>query len=221
MMTKFEIVYKYAEFAKQTFIRLKAQFGLGDDVSFTVPTITEYMVDEYDARYKHDCDCVQSVMTEITNDYLLEQSFMFTKYDTFEDGNVYYRIILPKYHISEILVGSNNEQDINAYIEESIKHEIGHVLHIKEIIDNYGNNKQSEQMIMDEDMKFIDSFDMFIGLLEESSEAEDSLTEYEFQKALCKKYYSLSPESDANKCANVDVDKLIELELKVRIGISE
>ena len=218
-MTKLEIVNKYAEFAKQAFIRLKAQFGLGDDVSFSVPTITKYMVDEYNARYKNNCDCIQSVMTEITNDYLLEQSFIFTKYDTNKDGNVYYRIILPKYHISEILVGSNNdEQDINAYIEESIKHEIGHVLHIKEIIDEYGNNEQSEQMMMDEDMKFINYFDMFISSLESSG---DGLTEYEFQKALCKKYYSLSPESDANKLAGVDIDKLIELELKVRIGISE
>lgn len=218
MLTKIEIVNKYAEFAKQAFIRLKAQFNLGDDVSFTVPTITEYMVDEYNARYKHNCDCVQSVMTEITNDYLLEQSFMFIKYDTYKDGNVYYRIILPKYHISEILCGNNDEKNIEAYIEESIKHEIGHVLHVKEIINNYGNNEQSEQMIMDEDMKFFNSFDMFTELLESG---DDDMTEYEFQKALCKKYYSLSPEVDANNLANVDVDKLIELELKVRIGVSE
>ena len=215
MMTKLEIVNKYAEFAKQTFIKLKAQYNLGDDVSFTVPTITEYMADEYDARYKHNCDCVQSVMTEITNDYLLEQSFMLTKYDTYEDGNVYYRIILPKYHISEILVGSNNEQDINAYIEESIKHEIGHVLHVKNIISIFGEG--AEDILNVEDFMFIKEFNAFLIMMDE----RDDISEYQYQKESITKYYSLCPESDANKCAGVDVDKLIELELKVRIGISE
>jgi hypothetical protein len=216
MMNKFEIVDKYAEFAKQTFIRLKAQFGLGDDVSFTVPTITEYMVDEYDARYKDNCDCVQSVMTEITNDYLLEQSFVFTKFDTCEDGNThYYRIILPKYHISEILVGSNNEQDINAYIEESIKHEIGHVFHAKDIISVFGEG--AEDVLNKEDLMFIKDYNAFLTMMDE----RDDISEYQYQKESITKYYSLSPESDANKFAGVDVDKLIELELKVRIGISE
>lgn len=216
MMTKIEIVNKYAEFAKQAFIRLKAQFGLGDDVSFSVPTITDYMLDEYNARYKDDCDCVQSVMTEITNDYLLEQSFIFTKYDTYKDGNVYYRIILPKYHISEILVGSNNdEQDINAYIEESIKHEIGHVLHIKDIISVFGEG--AEDVLDGEDLLFIKDYNAFLITLDE----RDYISEYQYQKESITKYYSLSPESDANKCACVDVDKLIKLELKARIGISE
>ena len=216
MMTKFEMVNKYAEFAKQTFIRLKAQFGLGDDVSFTVPTITEYMVDEYDARYKHNCDCVQSVMTEITNDYLLEQSFIFTKYDTDKDGNVYCRVILPKYHISEILVGSNNdEQDINAYIEESIKHEIGHVLHVKDIISVFG--KGAEDVLDGEDLMFNKEYNAFLIMLDE----RDYISEYQYHKESITKYYSLSPESDANKLAGVDVDKLIKLELKARVGISE
>jgi hypothetical protein len=216
MMTKFEIVAKYAEFAKQAFIRLKAQYNLGDDVSFSVPTITEYMLDEYNARYKDDCDCVQSVMTEITNDYLLEQSFIFTKYDTYKDGNVYYRIILPKYHISEILIGSNNdEQDINAYIEESIKHEIGHVLHTKDIISVFGEG--AEDILNGEDLMFIKEYNAFLITLDE----RDYISEYQYQKESITKYYSLSPESDANKCAGVDVDKLIKLELKARIGISE
>lgn len=217
-MTKFEIVNKYAEFAKQAFIRLKAQFGLGDDVSFTVPTITEYMVDEYDARYKHNCDCVQSVMIEITNDYLFEQSFMFTKYDTFRDGNVYYRIILPKYHISEILAGSNNEQDINAYIEESIKHEIGHVLHTKDIISVF--REGAEDVLNSEDLMFIKDYNAFLIMIDERDDISD-ISEYQYRKESITKYYSLSPEADANKCAGVDVDKLIELELKVRIGINE
>ena len=215
MMTKFDIVDKYAEFAKQTFIKLKAQYNLGDDVSFTVPTITEYMVDEYNARYKHSCDCVQSVMTEITNDYLLEQSFMFTKYDTYKDGNICYRIILPKYHISEILAGSNNEQDINDYIEESIKHEIGHVLHTKDIIKVFG--ERAEDVLNSEDAMFIKDYNVFLIMMDEI----DGISEYQYQKESITKYYSLSPESDANKCAGIDVDKLIELELKVRIGISE
>ena len=216
MMTKLEIVNKYAEFAKQAFIRLKAQYNLGDDVSFTVPTITEYMVDEYNARYKHNCDCVQSVMTEITNDYLLEQSFMLTKYDTFRDGSVYYRIILPRYHISEILVGSNNEQDINAYIEESIKHEIGHVLHTKDIISVF--REGAEDVLNGEDLMFIKEFNTFLIAMDET---DYTMSYYQYQKESISKYYSLSPEADANKCAGVDVDKLIELELKVRIGISE
>jgi hypothetical protein len=214
-MTKLEIVNKYAEFAKQAFIRLKAQFGLGDDVSFSVPTITKYMVDEYNARYKNNCDCVQSVMTEITNDYLLEQSFIFTKYDTYRDGNVYYRIILPKYHISEILIGSNNEQDINAYIEESIKHEIGHVLHTKDIISVF--REGAEDVLNGEDLMFIKDYNAFLITLDE----RDYISEYQYHKESITKYYSLSPESDANKCAGVDVNKLIELELKARIGISE
>lgn len=214
-MNKIEIVNKYAEFAKQTFIRLKVQFGLGDNVSFTVPTITEYMVDEYDARYKHDCDCIESMMTEITNDYLLEQSFMFTKFDTNKDNNIYYRIIFPKYHISEILAGSNNEQDINTYIEESIKHEIGHILHIKNIISEFG--EEAENIIDNEGIKFIEDYYTFLIKLD----VIDDISEYQYQKESITKYYSLSPESDANKCAGVNVDKLIELELKVRIGISE
>ena len=215
MMTKDVIVNKYAEFAKQTFIRLKAEYNLGDDVSFTVPTITEYMVDEYDARYKHNCDSVQSVMTEITNDYLLEQSFMFTKYDAYGDGSISYRIILPKYHISEILVGSNNEQDINAYIEESIKHEIGHVLHTKYIISVF--REGAEDILNEEDLLFIRDYNAFLIAMDE----RDDISDYQYQKEVVSKYYSLSPEADANKCANVDVDRLINLELKVRIGISE
>lgn len=216
MMTKIEIVNKYAEFAKQTFIRLKAQFGLGDDVSFTVPTIKGYLAEDYNARYKYNCDTVLSVMTEITNDYLLEQSFMFTKYDTFRDGSIYYRIILPKYHISEILAGFNNEQDINAYIEECIKHEIGHVLHAKDIFSIYGK-EETGGFLEGEDIMWLNEYSAFLTMMDR----RNYISEYQYQKECITKYYSISPESDANKCAGVDVNKLIELELKVRIGISE
>ena len=220
MLNKFDIVNKYAEYALTTFTRLKAEYNLGDDVMFTVPSIREYMLNEYENRYVQNCDCIQSMMTEINCDYLLEESFMCTKYDKYDickGNNMCYRIILPKYHISEILIGDTEEHDIETYIEESIKHEIGHVLHVKDIINRYDDD-QAEEILNNEDTEFFLKYDEFLGLMDEG---EDTLTEYQYQKAVIKKYYSMSPELDANNLGKVDVEKLIELELKVRIGLHE
>lgn len=217
MLNKFDIVNKYAEYALTTFTRLKAEYNLDDNVTFTVPSIREYIFDEYENRYVQNCDCIQSMMTEINCDYLLEESFICTKYDICKDNNTRYRIILPKYHISEILIDDTKEQDIKDYIEESIKHEIGHIFHIKEIIDN-NDRAQAEDILWEEDHEFFTKYDEFLGLMDEG---EDTLTEYQYQKAVVKKYYSMSPELDANNLGKVDVEKLIELELKVRIGLHE
>lgn len=220
MLNKFDIVNKYAEYALTTFTRLKEEYNLGDDVTFTVPAIREYIFNEYENRYVRNCDCIQSMMLEINCDYLLEVSFICTKYDKHDickGNNICYRIILPKYHISEILIGNNEEHDIEAYIKESIKHEIGHVLHVKDIVNRYGDDK-AEEILNNEDDEFFTKYDTFLGLI---GEGEDTLTDYEYNRVFIRKYYSMSPELDANNLGKVDVEKLIDLELKVRIGLHE
>ena len=67
---------------------------------------------------------------------------------------------------------------------------------------------------------FIKDYNAFLIMIDERDDISD-ISEYQYRKESITKYYSLSPEADANKCAGVDVDKLIELELKVRIGINE
>lgn len=210
MMNKFEIICSIVEFANIEFIRLKNMYNLDDSVTFNVPMIREYMANEYDNRYKHNCDCVQSVMTEIVNDYLLEESFIFTKYDEY-DGKVFYRIVLPKYHISEVLFGSSIEL-VKKYITVILMHEIGHVLHVKDIIARYGD--KAEEYLINEDQEFFEKWSESIKPYEE----DDSITEAEYQRICISNYYKFGAEIEANRLAGVNVNDLIDLELKVRLG---
>ena len=205
-------------FAKETANKLSSEYNIDKSRwTFAIPeTYNEYLEQEYEIRYKDRCYCADSLYAEIHNDNeLYDGSFAFTKYDEKDDGKLSYRTIIPKYHIIELLCYNQDVSIIKEYIEICLRHEIGHILYIEKEIKDRGGIEDLRVWLYLEDEMFNQEYQSFYN---EHYETDDDDV---FYRETCKKYYSLSPESDANKCAGVDVDKLIELELKVRFGISE
>ena len=209
--------YEIVLFAKEMADKLASEYNIDKSRwKFSIPeTYNEYLEQEYEIRYKDKCDCVDSLYAEIYNDNkLYDDVFALTKYDERDDGKLSYRTIISKQHIIELLYHNQDTSIIKEYIEICLRHEIGHVLHIeKEIEDRGGTEDLNVWLYLENEM----SNQEYWTFYNEHENDDDDV----FYRETCKKYYSLSPESDANECAGVDVDKLIELELKVRIGISE
>ena len=185
--------------------------------AFSMPeSYNEYLEQEYEIRYRDRCDCADSMYAEIHSDNeLYDGSFAFTKYDERDDGKLSYRTIIPKQHIIELLYHNQDDSIVKEYIEICLRHEIGHILHIEEEIENRGGIEDLRVWLYLENEMFNQEYWTFYN---EHYETDDDGV---FYRETCEKYYSLSPEADANKCAGVDVNKLINLELKVRIGICE
>jgi hypothetical protein len=209
--------YEIVLFAKEIANKLSSEYNIDKSRwKFSIPeTYNEYLEQEYEIRYKDKCDCVDSLYAEIYNDNkLYDDAFALTKYDERDDGKLSYRTIISKQHIIELLYHNQDTSIIKEYIEICLRHEIGHVLYIEKEIKDRGGTEDLNVWLYLENEMFNQEYWTFYN---EHENDDDDV----FYRETCKKYYSLSPESDANECANVDVDKLIELELKVRIGICE
>lgn len=199
------------------FPKLVNEYGISNlKYDISIPeTYNEYLDREYELRYKKYCDCADSMFGNIYYDNLLyDSSFMFTRYEE-DNDTMRYRIICPKRSIIEILYKCQDDNLVREYIEICLRHEIGHILYIEECIKNIGIEHLSEYLY-DESANFNKEYWSFYNELNESDVADDDVL---FDTETCKKYYSLAPESEANRCANVNVDRLIELELKVRSDV--
>ena len=190
----------------------------------------DYFYDRYQEEYVNTCDCISSMMTEMLNCSLYRYAVAHTSFFGEHDDKVKFTVYFPKERISELLCEIYERADIERltnhsyvptdseiieFFKLSVRHEIGHVIYNNSIIEKLGKEKAIKF--------FYEQIDNDIAQYNKVMEPIDidEVSHNEYHTTSIRAYYDMEAEKEANKAANVDVERLIELELKVRFGINE
>ena len=193
---------------------------IGDSVS--------YFYDRYNEDYKDNCDTINSMMQVMLNDITYSQSIMCLKYNSRPDEDkTRFTIYAPTEGIFEMFCNiyerdpnthkNTNyiptDEEIKEYFKLMLRHEIGHVIDRKQVIEELGKTKAIEFF----DKQNETDFKKYYLYMDSIDDIDNDL---EYYSKSCHAYYDMEVERKANEATNVDVERLIELELKVRIGIN-
>lgn len=200
------------------FPKLKEEYNLDSRAELFIPdNYAEYLMTEWEYRYKHYIEDAEDLIGEIANDYI-DNCFIYTKFEwNITDEYMQYRIVLLKHHLEELILsnidlstGNINVDLIKQYLEMAMRHEIGHILHHDNLFNEIGKEKFSETLD-----KYDEELADYFKYIEELEENED-LSDEEILLLTSRKYYKINDEAMANKFAGVNTEEFIKLELLVK-----
>ena len=204
-----------------TYLNLKDEFNLDSTIQFQVQNWSQFINCMYSNSYYYDCTNAQDVIDEINDDsFLFNGSLAMSRYFINDTDPFYYIIIseenLYKIYINILQLGIDDKK-VEQYVEQIVRHEIGHILHYIETFKSSKDKYDFHKKIVYETNRAYKAFFKYV----ETNDVDDEQRVYNFERSAISKYYSYKTEHLANVHGKVNTRKLIELEMLIRLGLKK
>ena len=197
-----------------------------DNVEFICfSTWIEFIEIQYKDRYRRYCKTSEDLLNEIQgNAGLYCDTAMFSVYDNphkNDPDKIEHKIIFTEEAFYKMMFMINNanfeitKEEFFEYLRLCLLHEIGHVVSLNTLFKRYGVIEGTEMLSEKEEQEFPE----FMAYVHESLDNLELLDAYVSEKGRMIKYYEMTSERMANETVNVDVDRFIDLDLKIRQSI--
>ena len=215
--------YELENILQNEYFDLANEFGFSPvDIPLRIETWAKNLDYMYDVIYSRIATTAEDLMEYIRADYdLYERATMHSRYILVDDKLTQF-VVIPYERIDYLLarVESNaTDEEIVEYLKTCLRHEVGHILHTLEVVKQCVSLKEAVDKLNYETYRAAIAYNKFVADLYEKYEDDEEISEYEFNRMLMSKYYSYKPEHVANKLANMNTRRFIELELNVRLGL--
>ena len=206
------------------YYKLDSEFGFDSSaVKLRIDTWLKNLQYMCDLVYFNHVKTVRDLMDNIELDYqTYESSTMCSKYVMTSSQTVVQFIVVPYERIYQILAETKaTDEEIEEYFKLCLRHEVGHILADTSAFNNYTTIQEAIEALNYSSYRAAIAYNKFAANLYELYEEDETISEYEFQRKLISRYYSCAPERLANRLAKVNTRRLIDLELKVRLGLTK